>query len=523
MQNAATLVAAFCIGLTVSSTLEAATSAGNRASAMEPTAPQIVVNLSPIANFAYQLDCISGWLRSCGGRDDYVALWRDRLGVDPDRSADVSAWRAAFTGSQDLLIRARIASFEAKSVDDYLRRIEVLFPPASARRVRAITYAHYPAFLRWWRTSNGAARERRVQAFRDALRAPTIAGELPRLYRFFAVRDTATRELDLELFYRPTMGALPFTTGEYLGDDWSVAEFGPTEDLANRLGVVLHEYTHYVYSKMPADERNALGKSIVDADPVHGTAMWGLFNEAIATAVGNGRIYRSLAPTGAWQAMLARKRSFYSDEPVDAASKAILPLVDTTLDVGGTVTAPAFAKAYDAALDAHLATLWQAPSLVLSEFRALADDRLDKSILTYAIRTFHAHSVWYDAKPCCGAPFAQWWRDSGGSSRVVVIHKEHATQSPLLDAATAACLAARPDHQAGYVITRNGEWTDIVVVASDESARTAIDSVARMPALEPGTYFVSSHQGDAAAATGCAKAASVTPAEAGDVPSVQHP
>jgi hypothetical protein len=221
--------------------------------------------------------------------------------------------------------------------------------------------------------------------------------------------------------------------------------------------------------------------------------------------------------------MLARKRSFYSDEPVDAASKAILPLVDTTLDEGGTVTVPAFAKAYDAALDAHLATLWQAPSLVLSEFRALADDRLDKSILTYAIRTFHAHSVWYDAKPCCGAPFAQWWRDSGGSSRVVVIHKEHAPQSPLLDAATAACLAARPDHQAGYVITRNGEWTDIVVVASDESARTAIDSVARMPALEPGTYFVSSHQGDAAAATGCAKAASVTPAEAGDVPSVQHP
>jgi hypothetical protein len=522
MTNAAVL-AAFCVGITVCSTLGAATTASDRASASRPTAPQIVVNLSPIANFVYQLDCISGGLRSCGGRDDYVALWRHRFGVDSDRSADVSAWRAAFSGSQDLLIRARIASFEAKSIDDYLRRIDVLFPPASARRVRTITNAHYPAFLRWWRTSNVAARERRVQAFRAALRTPPIAGELSRLYRFFAVPGTATRELDLALFYRPMMGPLPLTTGEYLGDDWSVAEFGSTEDLANRLGVVLHEYTHYVYSKMPADERNALGKMIVDAEPVHGSAMWSLFNEAIATAVGNGRIYRSLVSAEAWQAMLARERSFYSDAPIDAAAKAILPLVDATLDKGGTVTAPSFANAYDAALDAHLATLWRAPSLVLGEFRALADDRFDKSVLTYAIRTFHAHSVWYDVKPCCGAPFAQWWKDSGGSSRVALIHKEHATQSPLLDAATAACFAARPDHQAGYVIARNGEWTDIVVVASEESARTAIDSIARMPTLEPGTYYVSSRQGDAAAATGCATAASATPAGAGEGPSAPHP
>jgi hypothetical protein len=191
--------------------------------AADTPAPRIAASLSPIANFAYQLDCISGWLRSCGGREDYTRLWQSQFGVDAAQSTEVSAWRSAFSGSQDLLVRARIASFESTSIEDYLRKIDTLFARDRAAAVRNVVRAHYPAFEQWWNEASRANRDSRVTALQRALESPPLEGELPKLYRFFAVPADSSRVLHLALLYRPVEGEPQHTTGEFLGDDWSVA------------------------------------------------------------------------------------------------------------------------------------------------------------------------------------------------------------------------------------------------------------------------------------------------------------
>ncbi len=464
--------------------------------------PTIVVSLRPIANFAYQLDCISGWIRSCGGRGDYVALWQQHFGVDAAQSLLIASWRDAFARSSDLARRARIASFEATSLDDYLRRIDAVFPRQDAAAVHTAANRWYPAFRRWWARDPGRARARRVRQLRDALDTSPVIDDLPRLYRFFVVPPDSSRVLHLALFYRPLNGQPQQSSGEYLSDDWSVAEFAPTENIGNRIDVIVHEYTHYVFAKMPAAERKTLHDAIT-ADPEHGAAAWSLFNESVATAVGNGRTYRAIETDTAWKAYLARDKSFYLDGPIDTAAKAILPLVDATLDGSGTVTSTPFTRAYLAALNAHLGDLWQAPSLVLGEFWMLGDDRFDKSIFDNAIGAFHAYSVWYDKRPCCGTAFEQWWADGAEMSRVVVIHKDNAAKTRLLSPELAARYAALSEGQAGYTIARHGAFTDIVIVAgSVEAAETLFDGLAHVPALVPGQYTVSSPVGDTPADAG---------------------
>ncbi len=56
-------------------------------------AQTLVARYTPIANFAYQLDCVAGLLHSCAGRGDYEKLWRETFNIDPAKSNEVKRWR----------------------------------------------------------------------------------------------------------------------------------------------------------------------------------------------------------------------------------------------------------------------------------------------------------------------------------------------------------------------------------------------------------------------------------------------
>ena len=166
------------------------------------------------------------------------------------------------------------------------------------------------------------------------------------------------------------------------------------------------------------------------------------------------------------------------------------------LDGSGSVRSPAFTAGYYDALATHLGDLWRSPGLVLGEFKALADDRFDKSIFDIAFREFHAHSMWFDTKPCCGAEFEQWWKDSADVTRVVVIHKINAAKSLRLDAKVAKDFAALGEGTPGYTIAHRGAFTDIIIVGDTvASLEFAFHAIAQLRALEDGVYAVSSQKG----------------------------
>jgi hypothetical protein len=51
-------------------------------------------SFTPVANFAYQLDCVSNVQQSCAGRADYIKLWREALKIDSESSPEIKRWVA---------------------------------------------------------------------------------------------------------------------------------------------------------------------------------------------------------------------------------------------------------------------------------------------------------------------------------------------------------------------------------------------------------------------------------------------
>ena len=97
----------------------------------------------PLANFAYQLDCVSGARsqRSCAGTQDFRALWKREFAVDTSTSPDVKRWAALrkeyssltsgdgpvdptwLYGQINFDDRILIAAFAAKDLADYRSRL----------------------------------------------------------------------------------------------------------------------------------------------------------------------------------------------------------------------------------------------------------------------------------------------------------------------------------------------------------------------------------------------------------------
>lgn len=137
-------------------------------SANGDTAP-LTARYTPIANFAYQLDCVSGVLGHCVGRNDYTKLWLDSLGIDASSSPEVSRWRAirqehrrmAMPGysavqpgwsyaALDPDSRVLAAGFGAKDLGDYKSRLALLMHDALSAEAAQIVDRLYGPFRRWW-------------------------------------------------------------------------------------------------------------------------------------------------------------------------------------------------------------------------------------------------------------------------------------------------------------------------------------------------------------------------------------
>jgi hypothetical protein len=363
----------------------------------------------------------------------------------------------------------------ASSLTDYLRRIDVLLPKVEAHAVHVTATAHYARFEKWWQEDPGHARATRVRELARVLSGPVVAVELPRLHRLFAVPQGSATHLTLSLLYRPSTTIPKATTGQNLSDDWAVTEFTTHEGVGSRIGVVLHEYTHYLFGMLPHDQLTALRTRIVQSD-ANGAGAWKLFNEAMASAIGNGRIVREFSTPADWQAYRARPESFYDVESIDVAAKAILPVVDAALNDGGSITDPGFSRRYVEALNGHMGDLWQSPYMTLTEFKTVIDAKVDREVIDFAIRTLHANSVWSDWFPCCDADFNGLWNANTGFTRVAIILKANVAASPQLDPGVAKSVAALPEGIGAMVITHSGTFPNVVVVgdttASIEAAIT---------------------------------------------------
>lgn len=310
-------------------------------------AQSLRATFTPLANFAYQLDCVSGVARFCAGADDYRALWKQEFGIDTSSSPHVQKWaqlRKEFSlqvqssgedsspipGSRlDLNKRVLIAAFAANDEADYRSRLALLLPDTLSTQSDKVIRALYPPFLNWWQTVGYAQGKPTADKLSNAIDTPTIQTHVTEIVKIFGAPSAAQAGATVHLMYRPGLVETQNTSGESLGRE-SVAEFFSSGDPSRATPVMLHEYAHFVFASSEVLRAAALKEGIVKAGGDTGLPIWALFDEAIATALGNGRVHRSLVTAESFAAYAAKTDSFYAVPDIDAAAKAILPLVDAT-------------------------------------------------------------------------------------------------------------------------------------------------------------------------------------------------
>lgn len=138
------------------------------------------------------------------------------------------------------------------------------------------------------------------------------------------------------------------TSAQQLGEQ-AVVEVVVGEEAANRYPVIAHEMFHAWFGASPIDKQTALvDRLVATGDPQAGPA-WGLLDEVLATAIGNGLVARTVDRAD-YERRLAMDNGFYNDPMIDKVAKALMPALEKRLARGGSVYDKDFVAEYLAAV-----------------------------------------------------------------------------------------------------------------------------------------------------------------------------
>jgi hypothetical protein len=313
----------------------------------------IELDIAPIGNLFYQLECLAERLRCSqiayhdlwdeigfGSDGDLLALQRlvttldiyntwARLGPRADSDSDSSFGPEIVdlgpltSESISILNRIRIAAYGSSTLDMLSQRLGLLMHPADVAEV-TFALAHFlPRFEEWWA---GGSSEQLVE-FRHELRvALDSQGSefIPAIANLYGV-DVESHPLPVvvHLVARPLN---PSSINGQMIENHAVIEVLENEGAEQRIGVLMHEISHFFFSSAPLDFHHQRLDGALRVGDSRASAALGLMNESIATAIGNGVVEERIRGED-FQQYFESERSFYDGQQVDAAAKAIFTLV----------------------------------------------------------------------------------------------------------------------------------------------------------------------------------------------------
>ena len=154
-------------------------------------------------------------------------------------------------------------------------------------------------------------------------------------------------------------------------ENHAVIEFIPGEDANRRFTVVIQELCDFLYSSSKDSQKQKLISAFARSQDPSSLAGWGLLNEALATALGNGIAGEYLLDSATYQRELQTDRSFYNDPAIDAAAKALLPVLKTQIPDRTTLYDSSFVPAYLKSLENRMPGLLMMPARLFTEVTIL--------------------------------------------------------------------------------------------------------------------------------------------------------
>ncbi len=465
--------------------------------------PAMTFTAEPFATLTWYLDCRAGLMRCTRGGIDRV--WEEEIGWQPSDDATLNGWRAArrhydavqapieddalsllplpggFRGI-DIGKRVRIAGLVATSPAAYADRLELLVAPGDAARLAAFTDAFWHRFEAWWATGPAERGRAAVAQLAAGSAAPALGAFLGEARAFYAADAVADIPIHFHVFVLPPPTDTDTDAGtvaEQL-EQHSALEVRPGADPRSLLAVAGHEICHYYWDNARPEVLAAFATHLsVHADPTVQN-LWGLANESLATALGNGVLARRLRGEAHLHALIAKKRSFYRDDTIDAVAKAFLPVVDAALARRAPLSDPAtldgLVSAGQRAVGPSLGSLANTLRIVQLQ----ADEGLE-DIADRLLRDLRPSQV-SSSTPVDAPDGIARLRRYPGLSAIVLLTRPNLAQldayAPLVgvDAVRAlkAYVSASPDRALAYGLSRAGRGHIFVLIGDDPAALAAL-------------------------------------------------
>jgi hypothetical protein len=362
--------------------------------ALRPEAAQRIelrVDLSERVNAVYHLACLADSI-SCT-KEVFERFWKGRLGWREADAAAVGTWRDTMTKLTNsarprapaLLLpntqrfhpgqagrtAAIVAAIESGSARDLPRRSAgVLDAETGAAIARAVD--HVERRLRpWFRTTA----RRRVEARVNRVTTSARQGRFTET----ATQMTAFLEAELPdpiLYVHAIPGPEPASedfTATQLGNHFLI-EVVDTATADDVVSGAVHELTHYIYDRAPAEKHRALIEEFVESGAASYSGLYTYLNEAIAIAAhGLHADKNGETPDDA---------KAYRHPYIAPLGTAAVPLLKSAISKNATLF-DGFASAYIAVGAAVLKDKLAEPRFVLAQVGLLLPDRADAMRAAY--------------------------------------------------------------------------------------------------------------------------------------------
>lgn len=281
-------------------------------------------------NLRYQLDCLSGYARCT--RDSIT------LGDAPLVEADTTllrVWRelrredepkhvaAPHTDALPLPTPASMAHISSRSGTRRAPAEATPGPAAHRRQLYDALIAYFtPRFEADWQDTHGQHLERLRFDILQLVRSHGLAEQLSRTAALFGQQPTLLPEIQLIAIRGTAHGSLAT-----LEPHTAFVESPIGERAQDRLPVVVHEFVHHWLANMELRQQTAIVDAFTRQTDTCAMPAYHLFEETIASSIGNGYFERLLLDEPRFVSYLALPASFYADVDIDRLAKAMLPTV----------------------------------------------------------------------------------------------------------------------------------------------------------------------------------------------------
>lgn len=454
----------------------------------------IDLDAAPMANLTYQLDCMAK-LMPCS-TDAYRALWKDLGWTDEDERA-LKRWsdvHQRYQGSirlrderrselgypldprgPNLPVRLRHAGLIATDAASFRAYFGLLAMPEDVDAAEQVLQRFWPRFEKWWAAKALKQLTPFVNATADLLTKKAVLVLIEQAAAFYEAELPRGFHLPMHLMFRPAKTGA--SHGQQL-EQHSIIEVVDGEAPEDRVDVVAHELFHFFFASRSALKSEALTKQFLDAPSPDSAMAFGLLNEALATALGNGLVAKQVLPAAKYEAQLKKPRALYNDTAIDADAKHLLDTLEQQMKEGKTISSPEFVNAQIEAASAG----GRSPSVYLRRMQLFQEPEF--STLTGVVRSaVPTNNVWSNS-PLTHPQTIANVNESPFLSGVVLVspaHLAHLASWPVFEQGTRDALATEAKHGAPFVYAaRRGPKAWLwVLVAPDTATMTQL--IERLP------------------------------------------